>query len=76
MTRKDYREIAISIGRMKHRLIRPEVVVTIHAEAAIDDLIDSLCSIMKRENPRFDRARFMEAIEEQMKKHRRIEEAA
>lgn len=56
MTRKDYRQLAedlrIEFSRLK----------TLQAEEAFRVAVGCMADAMKRENPRFDRTKFAEAV--------------
>ena len=60
MTRKDYKLIADAIKNANKRVwFHPEEESA--AEQTIDTIVDKLCADLKRDNPAFDKQKFIDA---------------
>jgi hypothetical protein len=58
MTKKDYKRIAVLLAHYKyHRALGED------QRALVSDFAEDLAIVLKQGNPRFDRARFLEACD-------------
>lgn len=57
MTRKDYKRFAYLLNSMHHGF--PAEMLSIDAKKF---LVNNMCEIFETDNPRFDRAKFKEAV--------------
>ncbi len=62
MTKKDYQAIARAVYATREMIYRNPSHDEVR-DALLADLTERLCGIMQADNPRFDRARFLEACE-------------
>lgn len=60
MTKRDYQAIARAIHETYNRVSEPAEP---SPEQTVGFVVDALCDVFKADNPRFDRARFVEACE-------------
>jgi hypothetical protein len=58
MTKKDYRTIGQALFRVKSEAHD----VGARAEEAVDQVVLELCQVFERDNPRFDRDRFLRFV--------------
>lgn len=58
MTRKHYKELADALGRFAG---------SGKGMDTFDDLVRSITTLLKQDNPRFDRDRFMDAVNEALR---------
>lgn len=63
MTKKDYQAIARAIYAERVAWEPSDASEQVHAYRALEEVTSALADVMAADNPRFDRARFVEACE-------------
>ena len=62
MTRKDYEAIARAIARVRHDWGIPNGgLIPLEVRHAIEEIEDAIAQVLKEDNPRFDRYKFLQA---------------